>query len=357
MSSFADRQLLVTLAPRLDGVKRVAGDALRFRCPFCQATPQERRKGPTGGLKADKGFGCFRAGCPSHEWSRTGGGLSLRSFLKRFAPDLLEEYDAERRAEERGIVVTSRMESAPAAQVQSPASAADDPRFADGEEALGFVLSLPRCIDLPPGDPAREFALRRQIPESAADYLRWIPDWSPFGYLCDGRRHQHGGRVLIPYPDRAGTALLAAAGRTLDPAAPAKYLAAKVKPENPLIFGLDRVAEGQDIFVTEGMIDSMFLPNAVAVTGTNLTIAAEHLPKERLVLVYDNQPAAVAEKMLRAAQEGFRIAVWWFYAADAKDINELVTEGRSPEWIAQKLMANTFVGREALARIRRWKAL
>ena len=265
------------LAGLLDGVKRVAGDALRFYCPFCQTTPQERRKGQTAGLKAGKGFGCLRAGCPSHGSSRTGGGLSIRSFAKRVAPDLLPEYDAARRAEERGIVVTPRTESATAAQVQSMEPAADDPRFANGEEALEFVLWLPRCLDLSPGDPAREFFVRRQIPESAAEYCRWIPDCALFAYLCDGRHRQHGGQVLIPYPDKTGTTLLAAAGRTLDPGAPAKYLAAKVKPENPLIFGLDRVDESQDIFVTEGMIDSMFLPNAVAVTGTNLTMAAEHL--------------------------------------------------------------------------------
>jgi hypothetical protein len=357
MPTYAEILLLTFLAGRLDGVKHPAPDSLRFYCPFCQTEPRERRQGASAGLKAGTAFHCFRASCPSHEWSRTGGGLSIRSFTKRFASDLLEDYDIARRAEDRGLMCKPQTEPAPSAPIQAQARAADNPHFANSEEALEFVLSLPRCVDLPSGDPAREFFVRRQIPESASDYLRWISDWTLFAYLCDGRHHQHGGRVLIPYPDRAGTALLAAAGRTLDPAAPAKYLAAKVKPENPLIFGLDRVNESQDIFVTEGMIDSMFLPNAVAVTGTNLTMAAEHLPKERLVLVYDNQPAAVAEKMVRAAQDGFRIAVWWFYAADAKDVNELVLDGRSPEWLTQKLIANTYVGREALVRIRRWKAL
>lgn len=108
----------------------------------------------------------------------------------------------------------------------------------------------------------------------------------------------------------------------------------------------------------EGPLDSLFLANAISVTGTNLTAAANVLPKERLILVYDNQPRAVADRMLRAAQDGFRVAVWWLQRGPGrKDINDLVIAGYTPEKIATELTENTFVGSRALSRIRRWSNL
>ena len=136
-----------------------------------------------------------------------------------------------------------------------------------------------------------------------------------------------------------------------------KYLAAKVDPDSSLIFGLDRIDPDRRVIVLEGPLDSLFLDNAVAVTGTALTKAAEFLPKERLVLVYDNQ-AKIADHMVRAAQDGFRVAVWWFQGGEGKkDINDLVLAGYDPERLVVLLAENSLVGTDAVRRIRRWRDL
>ena len=107
----------------------------------------------------------------------------------------------------------------------------------------------------------------------------------------------------------------------------------------------------------EGPLDSLFLDNAAAVTGTALTKAAEFLPKEQLVLVYDNQ-AKIADHMIRAAHDGFRVAVWWFQGGEGrKDINDLVVAGYEPGKLAALLIENSFKGAEAVRRIRRWSDL
>ena len=159
---FAEVRLLSQLAVRLEGVHRKSNDALDCYCPFC-CTDQKtrRRENRTAGLHAEKGFHCFRASCPSHELSRTGGGLSLRTFTKHIAPDLVEDFDRERRAEERGSFANV------AAHVGLSISEAPPPprdeTLLTPEEALEFVNSLPRCIDLPDDHPAHQWFVQRQL--------------------------------------------------------------------------------------------------------------------------------------------------------------------------------------------------
>ena len=163
--------------------------------------------------------------------------------------------------------------------------------------------------------------------------------------------------LVIPYLDFTGTKLTAILGRSILSDVQPKYLAAKTDPDSSLIFGLDRIDPDRRVLVLEGPLDSLFLDNAAAVTGTALTKAAEFLPKEHLVLVFDNQ-AKIADHMIRAAQDGFRVAVWWLQGGEGrKDINDLVLAGYDPEKLAALLIENSFTGTEAVRRIWRWRDL
>ena len=52
------------------------------------------------------------------------------------------------------------------------------------------------------------------------------------------------------------------------------------------IFGLERLDVSKKIYITEGPIDSLFLPNAIAVAGSDLEV--ETL-KRNAVYVFDNE--------------------------------------------------------------------
>jgi hypothetical protein len=185
----------------------------------------------------------------------------------------------------------------------------------------------------------------------------WDDAFNHTAALLDGQERRPDARLVIPYLHPTGTKLTAILGRSIQPDVQPKYLAAKTDPDSSLIFGLDRIDPDRRVLVLEGPLDSLFLDNAAAVTGTALTKAAEFLPKEQLVLVYDNQ-AKIADHMIRAAQDGFRVAVWWFQGGEGrKDINDLVLAGYAPEKLATLLIENSFTGTEAVRRIRRWRDL
>jgi hypothetical protein len=272
--------------------------------------------------------------------------------LRQFRPAIYDDYRAALQAEARGI--------APKLPAAVPAPPVSNERHsaADPETLLAFIQSeLPSAFSLAVDHPARRYVERRQLPERHRDLLLWDDAFNHTAALLDGQDRRPDARLVIPYLDVTGKKLTAILGRSIEASVHPKYLAAKTDPDSPLIFGLDRVHPDRQVLVLEGPLDSLFLENAAAVTGTALTKAADVLPKEQLVLVYDNQ-AKIADHMIRAAQDGFRVAVWWFQGGEGKkDINDLVLAGYAPEKLVALLVENSFTGTEAVRRIRRWRDL
>ena len=295
---------------------------------------------------------CHRASCPSRALSRTGGGIRLATYLRHFRPKVYDDYRAALRAEARG-----RTPVLPAPVPALPVSG-ERHSAADPETLLAFIRAeLPSAFSLAADHPARLYVERRRLPERHRALLLWDVAFNHSAFLLDGQERRPGARLLLPYLDLTGTKLTAILGRSIEPDVQPKYLAAKVDPDASLVFGLDRVDPHRRVLVLEGPLDSLFLHNAVAVTGTALTKTAEFLPKEQLVLVFDNQ-TKIADHMIRAAQDGFRVAVWWFQGGEGKkDINDLVLAGYAPEKLAALLVEHSFTGTEAVRRIRRWRDL
>ena len=65
-----------------------------------------------------------------------------------------------------------------------------------------------------------------------------------------------------------------------------RYIVIKLK-ETPMLYNLNHIDKKQTVYVTEGPIDSLFLPNAVAVGNSNLKEALKYLTG---TLIYDNEP-------------------------------------------------------------------
>ena len=331
------------------------GQRRRFNCPVCYVGGKSE---PKSMVVIESGRGdcivlyCHRASCPSRALSKTGGGIRLATYLRHFRPDVFDEYSLALRAEARGIAPVLR------AVVLAPPASSERHSAADPETLLAFIQSeLPSAFSLAANHPARLYVERRRLPERHRDLLLWDDAFNHTAALLDGQERRPGARLVIPYLDFTGKRLTAILGRSIQPDAQPKYLAAKTDPDSSLIFGLDRIDPDWRVLILEGPLDSLFMDNAAAVTGTALTKAADHLPKEQLVLVFDNQ-AKIADHMIRAALDGFRVAVWWLQGGEGrKDINDLVLAGYDPEKLAALLIENSFTGTEAVRRIWRWRDL
>jgi hypothetical protein len=118
------------------------------------------------------------------------------------------------------------------------------------------------------------------------------------------------------------------------------------------------VNKQEKVYVTEGPIDSLFLTNAVATADANLTNAVNYITKDKLVLVFDNEPRNkdICKLMDKAIEEHFQICIWPEMIKE-KDINEMILAGFTTEELCDIIDKNTFVNLRAKFEFIQWKKI
>jgi hypothetical protein len=124
-----------------------------------------------------------------------------------------------------------------------------------------------------------------------------------------------------------------------------------------MIFGLNKIDINETIYVTEGPIDSLFLCNAVGAGNANLKSVGEFLPKEKLILVYDNEPRnkEIVREIKLSIDDGFKVCIWPKEIVE-KDINDMIVkQNLSAEEMQNTINKNSFSGPEAMLQFNLWK--
>ena len=93
-------------------------------------------------------------------------------------------------------------------------------------------------------------------------------------------------RIVLPFYSENGD-LIGLTGRAINDS-PLRYLTMRFRDDVPLIYNLNNVDRSKTIYVTEGPIDSLFLPNAIAVAGSDFKKLPEDI-KDQVILIYDNE--------------------------------------------------------------------
>jgi hypothetical protein len=160
-------------------------------------------------------------------------------------------------------------------------------------------------------------------------------------------------RLVIPFRREDGL-LTGVTGRSMG-SSTLRYVTVRIT-DDPLIYGLDRLVRGRKIYITEGPIDSMFLPNAIAAGGTDFARALYNVTGEDTVLIFDNQPRnkQVVKRVESFVSRGCAMVIWdssWNY----KDINDAILSGCSSSAVESMLNKSTHKGLALKLAIRDWK--
>ena len=193
----------------------------------------------------------------------------------------------------------------------------------------------------------------------AEDFKKWAMSVCQVNYSNLGPWEP---RMVIPFFDENGK-LIAAQGRALGQNE-LRYITVKIHEDNSKIYGLDRWKSEEYTYIVEGPIDSMFLPNCLAVAGGDLHNVK--INKELCVLIFDNEPrnTETVKKLMNAIQNNWRVVIWDKYdhypggylgPGKGKDINDLVIKGFSKEEILEFINKNTFKGLKADWAAREWR--
>lgn len=227
------------------------------------------------------------------------------------------------------------------------------------EKIQDSILDRLLCVaDLTPDHPVKMYVESRKIPPNAAKNIYYTPkfyNWvnNNVVYKFNNTDDDHP-RLIIPFINEHGR-VTAIAGRAFGKEKP-KYYTIKIKEDAPKLFGMERVDYAKTIHVVEGPIDSLFLPNCIAVAGSDFDTNEIQSIKSSVILIPDNEPRnKEIVKMVRKYIENDYRVVMFPDTVIEKDINEMILAGKTTAEIMSLINTNVYSGIEAQMRYSEWK--
>ena len=334
MSLYTDQKYVGLISPRLDLFKQVRPNLWNSRCPICGDSQKNRSKKRLYiyAKKQDLFVKCHNCGY----------GSNLGNFIKTLDPHLHGQYVLERYSQGQ---TNPRKTKEPEFHFKSP-------KF----KPRPTTIELPSIGSLTRTHHARLFYEGRKMPNSfldkvffAEDFKSWAQSVSEIDYSNLGRGEP---RMVIPFYDTEGK-LIAGQGRALG-SHELRYITIKVSEDCPKVYGLERWKSEEHTYIVEGPIDSMFLPNCLAVAGGDLQ--SIKIDKKQCVLIFDNEPRNehTVKKLMNAIDDGWSVVIW---SKDKKfkDINDLIMSDLSTDEILEMINKNTMNGLEADWAAREWR--
>lgn len=346
MSLWRDEKYLRLLSPQLDHFAQKHQHTFNFRCPLCGDSERVKSKArgyvyPKSDLLMFKCHNCSVA-------------LPFSALLRRMSRFLYDQYILERLEEEN-----PRKRETPKA---SPNVVASPPRASLQTTALP---SLDTATDA--GHPLHEvyqFAAGRMLPLDAIARLygtvharTWLLPLVGEEKLGTKERPKVSDGVpylvqplRLPNGEWYGAQL-----RTL---ARKDYLTFRWAAEPLKVFGLDVVDASKPLYVVEGPIDSLFLPNSIAACGAALQEAVRiaedgnYISRTQpRVFVWDNEPRnkEVTRHIRTAIRMKESVVIW--PRNYPKDINDMVRQGLD---FQSTILKRTFSGLTAELEFSQW---
>jgi len=169
-------------------------------------------------------------------------------------------------------------------------------------------------------------------------------------------------RLVIPFFNKQGD-VVGAQGRHLTlkgeatARTSARYITVKAdKSIDRLWYGLWRTDPKKKVYVVEGPLDSLFVPNTIAMVGAGaIEQVHPHLIQSEVVYALDNEPRnrQIVNYIDRLITKGCSVCIWP-QSVSEKDINDMIYT-RTVKEIKKIIDDNTYAGLEARLHFRNWR--
>lgn len=324
-----DIQYLYNISPRLDRFKKKSRNLFNFRCPYCGDSQKNKSKarGFVYAVKNEYFYKC-------HNCSK---GTTLSKLIEHIDPQLHKEY------------IIEKYKTGNNNTTKEPEFKFEPVKFDD--KALKELTRL----DTIPDHPAYKMFVEKRCLQNYHDKLyvswnfyAWVNSIIPNKFPNIKEDHP---RVVIPFLD-VDNKMFAFQGRAFGDEQP-KYITIKLDEKKRRIYGLDTLDVNKKTYITEGPIDSLFLPNAIAVAGSDLEIKTL---KRKAVYVFDNEPrnGEIVNKIKKLIEKNYKICLWP-KSLKYKDINDMIIAGMTPVEVQGIIDNNTFSKLSAHQQLNDWK--
>lgn len=302
MSLYLDKKYINLVSSSLEKFKWKKDGLANCRCPVCGDSEVNKNKARGYFFKSDDTY--------FYKCHNCGVSFNIYKFLEIVSPALFKEYSLEKFME-KNIKI--------------------EHVFVKEEVKKTDASSSPPCElihELSENHKAICFLESRKIPKEL---------WNRFGYTSLFGSYARSvnkdysliedERLLIPIYDEHNT-FIGVQGRSLTNIKP-KYITLKKNDKIKLTYGLNTINLSKRIFVVEGPIDSLFLPNAIACLGSgNFLEVREKFPNQDLIFVVDNEPRnkSVVDTIKQLIENKEKVCIFPS-AIKEKDINDMVLNG------------------------------
>jgi len=336
MSTYIDRKYIDLVSSQLRNFKWKKGTLANCSCPICGDSSKNKRKA--------RGFFFQKKGDFFYMCHNCGFSSTLYNLLSQIAPSYAKEYSLERwKSGETGHSNYAK----PTISIPSP--------------VFNKTTGNLECVaDLDESHQSVQFCIKRKIPKNQWKRLFYTDDFAKFAMTLDDTLElkKKESRLVIPFFD-ANNNVIAAQGRLLEikSANDIRYMTVKAdKSIDRLWYGIEECDPCKKIYVLEGPLDSLFLPNAVAMIGASNFSIHPKIADADITIVLDNEPRnrEIVSLMERFIDRGYRVCIWKDDITD-KDINDMVLSGKSVKDIVESIDSSSCSGIEAKLKMNFWK--
>jgi transcription elongation factor Elf1 len=337
---FIDSKFVSLLSSRLRNFKQKKDYLWNFSCPVCGDSSKNKIKarGYIYRTKSDLFVKCHNCGY----------GSNLGNFIKHLDLNLYDEYVVER-YKSGAVRYNAHKDISKILPKETELVLEDE------------VLSKLQRIDLlDETHPAVQYCLDRKIPKDKLNLIYFCKSFKVWSNSIKYKFRDEENdvpRLVFPFFDSHGR-VFAYSGRAFGKEEP-KYILIKLDEDKDKIYGLERVNWKEKIYVVEGQIDSLFLPNCIAVAGASFDTPEIQKIKTNCVVVMDNEPRNkdIVRQLGKYIEEGYTVCMFP-NDFEYKDINDMVRlGGYSVDEIVELINKNSYSGLAATLRFVSWKKI
>lgn len=340
MSLWIDKKYINLISNKLDRFAWKKPSLAVFRCPFCGDSKKSKTK--TRGHVFEAGQSMLFK-CHNCNHSTNTGGLLKQVDMGVYNQYAFDMFGSRNDSKKANNTPTTTLPVVQPKRVYIPREFAEP------------------ILHLPIEHYARVYLTNRQLPTKALERLYFCPNFKAMvdAMIPDNEIELfEEARIIIPFIS-ADHRLIAIQGRSLDTKNnKLRYITIKAPGNFPKIFGLDKFDSKKPGYAVEGPIDSLFLPNAIAVAGSNIHDVVKYVGNN-ITQISDNEPRnkAIVRGLHDALKNGIRIFIWPQSMKGIKDINDAILAGYSITKLVDIIEKNTFSGLEANLALSQWSKI